>query len=97
MFRRLFVALALFAVGAAPVVARDLSPIEAAAAASGAASTPAERIRADVAWLADDARQGRAAGESGHRDAALYVAERFKALGLKPAGASGYMQEVPLR
>ncbi len=72
--------------------------VEAAASASAAAPSAAERIRADIAWLADDARQGREAGTQGYLDAAAYVAARFQGLGLKPAGENGgFYQSVPLR
>ena len=33
-------------------------------------------------------------GSEGHRKAAAYVAEHFKAAGLTPAGTSGYLQPV---
>lgn len=72
--------------------------IETAAASSAAEAAPAARIRADIAWLADDARQGREAGTQGYLDAASYVAARFKGLGLTPAGEAGsWYQTVPLR
>lgn len=69
---------------------------------AGCASAPppaadaAARIRADVAWLADDARQGREAGTAGYDAAADYVEARMKAAGLAPA-ASGWRQTTPLR
>lgn len=40
----------------------------------------------DVAYLADDAREGRATGTEGERMSAKYIAERMRNLGLKPAG-----------
>ena len=53
---------------------------------------------ADVRYLADDALEGRAVGTPGGRCAAAYVAARFEALGLVPAGAGrGWMQPFPLR
>ncbi len=50
---------------------------------------PVERLRADVAWLADDARAGRRAGTTGELDSALWIAARFEELGLEPAGENG--------
>jgi Zn-dependent M28 family amino/carboxypeptidase len=50
-----------------------------------------------VAFLADDALQGRDTGSPGHRKAAEYVAREFDKLGLKPAGTIGYLQEVELK
>ena len=58
----------------------------------------ADRIKADVTFLADDAMKGRDTGSEGHRIAANYVAAEFAQLGIAPAGEGGsYLQEVPLR
>ena len=66
--------------------------------ANATAGGAAERIRADVAYLADDARMGREAGTEGYNDAAQYVAEQMAAIGLAPAGDDGgWFQQVPLR
>jgi len=57
-------------------------------------SRPADRYAADVAWLADDARDGRGVGTPGNEAAAAYIEERFRKLGLDPAGNDGgYRQE----
>ena len=57
----------------------------------------ARRIEADVAFLADDLLEGRAAGTRGYDLAARYVASRYRAIGLAPAGDDGsYFQKVPL-
>ncbi len=53
-------------------------------------------LRTHLEWLADDARQGRAAGEPGHETSAEYVAAFFAGLGLEPAGDEGWYQQVPL-
>ena len=45
-------------------------------------------------FLASDDLQGRDTGSEGHKKAAAYVAEQFKAAGLAPAGTSGYLQPV---
>ena len=66
------------------------------ASRAAAPLTPAAQWSADVAALADDRNQGRAPGSPGYDRAAAYVVERFKALGLKPAGVSGYFQPVAL-
>jgi len=51
-----------------------------------------------VEFLADDLLEGRGAGKRGHELAALYVASRFRALGLEPAGENGsWYQRVPFR
>lgn len=62
-----------------------------AALAQGAAGS-AERIRGDVAFLADDALQGRDTGSPGYDTAADYVAARFQTLGLTPAGDAARTQ-----
>ena len=56
----------------------------------------AENIEAHVAYLADDALEGRMAGEPGYDEAAQYVADRFAELGLGPGGEDGWFQQVPL-
>ena len=51
------------------------------------------RLRADVDYLADDLREGRAPGTNGIEAAADYIAGVFRELGLKTApGATGYFQ-----
>ena len=62
------------------------------------AFTPsAAEIEAHVSFLASDLMEGREAGTRGYDLAASYVATRFKALGLTPAGDAGaYLQTVPL-
>src|SRR5271156_3833637 len=50
-----------------------------------------------IAVLASDAYEGRLTGSPGYLKAAAYVADHFKAAGLKPAGANGtYLQPVAL-
>lgn len=59
-----------------------------------------ERSAADdfadhVAYLADDAREGRGVGTQGLADAAEYIEKQLVAAGVEPAmGASGFRQEV---
>jgi Zn-dependent M28 family amino/carboxypeptidase/Tol biopolymer transport system component len=43
---------------------------------------PAQKIKTDVEWLADPAREGRGLGTKGLEAAGAYLEERFKALGL---------------
>lgn len=54
------------------------------------AVTDAE-LRATIAVLASDAFEGRMAGTAGEAKAAAYIAERFRAAGLKPA-SGGFLQ-----
>jgi Tol biopolymer transport system component len=48
-----------------------------------------DRFRADVAWLADDAREGRGVGTRGLVEARDWLAGRFEEIGLEPAGEDG--------
>lgn len=66
-------------------------------AASQSASAEAERIEADLRYLADDKLEGRDTGTPGYELAAEYVARRYTQMGLKPAGDDGtFFQRVPL-
>jgi Tol biopolymer transport system component len=59
----------------------------------------ADRVRDDVRWLADDAREGRGLGTRGLDEAAGFLARRFRDLGVEPGGEGGtYLQkfEVPV-
>mgnify|MGYP001442030900 FL=1 len=49
-----------------------------------------------LAYLADDAREGRMAGQKGYDEAAQYVADQFAAMGVEPGADDGYFQHVPL-
>lgn len=56
------------------------------------------RIKAHVAYLADDKLLGRKAGAPGYKMAADYIVEQYKKMGLQPVGEKGgYLQEVYLR
>lgn len=55
-----------------------------------------QRIRADVAYLADDAREGRGIGTKGLDDAAVYIADKMKEAGLEPAFGDSYFQEFEM-
>ena len=53
-------------------------------------------IEKHLRFLADDAREGRMAGEAGYNESAQYVADRFAEMGLQPGGEDGWFQQVPL-
>ena len=72
--------LAALLLGTAPATAQEFSK---------------ERIRADIAYLADDLLEGRNAGDRGYDLAARFVAARYEALGLTPGGTEGFYQNVP--
>ncbi|WP_370099046.1 M28 family peptidase [Xanthomarina gelatinilytica] len=50
------------------------------------------KIKEDVAFLADDKLEGRETGTKGEQAAAAYIVERFKELGLQPKGTEGFYQ-----
>ena len=54
-----------------------------------------DRIKADVAYLADDRLEGRYTGSPGYDIAAKYVADRFAELGLKAGNNGSWYQQVP--
>lgn len=79
----------------APLAAALLGAAPASQTPPGAA---AERVRADVEFLASDLLEGRDTGSRGHQIAAAYVAAQFRSMGLKPGGTGGgWYVQVPLR
>jgi len=57
----------------------------------------ADRILADVRWLADDAREGRGIGTRGLEESAGWLAARYRGLELIPAGDGGtFAQSFPV-
>lgn len=54
--------------------------------------TPEVSIQEDVAFLADDALEGRQTGTAGEQKAAEYIAKRFQDLGLHAKGTDGFFQ-----
>ena len=87
--------LALLAACASVNPAGVAPDIETAVAAAEAAGGAAERLKADIVWLADDAREGREAGTEGYREAAEYVAARMASIGLTPGANGSFFQEAP--
>lgn len=60
--------------------------VTAGAGAAGADALAVDSLRTTVNYLADDAREGRGPGTRGIDQAAEFIAARFKAAGLDPAG-----------
>src|SRR6185369_8612114 len=60
------------------------SACRSAARGGSPAGTDAERIRSDIAYLADDRLEGRGTGTAGNDSAAAWLARRHAALGLRP-------------
>jgi acetylornithine deacetylase/succinyl-diaminopimelate desuccinylase-like protein len=63
---------------------------------NGAPKAIVERADDDVRILADDRMEGRGVGTAGLDSAAAYLAERFAAVGLEPAGDDGFFQHFSL-
>lgn len=82
-----------------PYIAAPLALLLAAAAqAQQLPTAAAERVRADVEFLASDLLEGRDTGSRGYDIAAAYVASEFRAIGLRPGGTGGgWYQQVPFR
>ena len=84
---RLFLALYLSLILAAPVIAQIRE----------------ENIRAELGFLASDAMQGRASGSNYERIAAEYIGSQFRQFGLEPGGDTdndgnkGFVQHVQLQ
>ena len=58
----------------------------------------AGRLRSDIAWLADDRRDGRATGSAGNDSAAAWLARRHSSLGLRTlSGGDGFLQRFVAR
>lgn len=55
-------------------------------------STPNISMKEDVSVLASDAYEGRETGTKGEHEAAEYIENRFKDLGLQPKGTNGFYQ-----
>jgi len=73
------------------VVVRVASPLVGPAAAlTGIAKEfDGDRAHANLAFIADPARGGRYTASKGYQEAAAFIADRFRSLGLEPAGDDG--------
>lgn len=84
------IAAAAVAIGACGLPApATTAPTASAHVAAPAIEFDAARAKAHVNYLADAARGGRYSGSAGYRDAATYVADRFREIGLEPLGDNG--------
>ena len=101
--RRLALALLLVAcapLGATPATTAPPSGADPASASPTAATLGFDGPKAHqhLTYLADPARGGRFTGSAGFADAAGYVADRFKEIGLEPLGDDGtYFQRFPVQ
>jgi hypothetical protein len=55
------------------------------------------KIKDDVAFLADDKLEGRQTGTQGEVMASEYLMKRFKAIGLQPKGTGGFLQSFSFK
>ncbi len=86
-------AFALLIASLASGAPQTVSPASPAPATPAVLSPAAARVQADVAWLASPELKGRRAGTPEADRAADGIAERFRNLGLLPAGPKGsYLQ-----
>ncbi len=59
-------------------------------------SVEESQVRMVMSALADDSMEGRMTGSRGSAKAATFIAQQMGAVGLVPAGDSGYFQRVPI-
>lgn len=55
--------------------------------------SPADRMQSDIAWLADPAREGRGLGTQGLEASGKFIEDKFRGLGMQPAGAGGTFRD----
>jgi len=81
-----------------PIVCTSfLAATPATFAADPPRTTAVERIKADIAFLANDRLEGRGPGTRGEELTTEFIAGEFKKAGLSPGGQRGtYFQSVPL-
>ncbi|HEY6201790.1 MAG TPA: M28 family metallopeptidase [Candidatus Limnocylindria bacterium] len=103
MRRLLFAALIVASCGPTPVIASPTPRVSSTVSPStaivvaGAGVFDGPRAREHIAYLADPARGGRYSGSAGYLEAARYVADQFKAIGLEPLGDGGtYFQRFSM-
>src|SRR5229473_524466 len=85
----LFLVAALVTVVVAQNTSHSSAPAAPPAAQKAINSIDAEKIRATVKYLSDDALEGRGTGQKGGDKAADWIAAQFKSYGLLPAGDNG--------
>jgi hypothetical protein len=84
-----------------PFLAALLSALGAACAAPNSAPAPARplqqaEVRRILSALADDSMEGRRTASAGELRAVRFIVSEMHAIGLAPAGDSGFVQRVPL-
>jgi Zn-dependent M28 family amino/carboxypeptidase len=91
----LFLVAVFVTIVAAQNASHNSAPAAATAQQAAMNSIDAEKIRATVKYLSDDALEGRGTGQKGGDKAADWIAAQFKSYGLLPDGDNGtYFQSV---
>ena len=81
-----------------PTLTHSYTPTDALDIEDIAAQVDLENLMSDLAWLADDARQGRLAGTPSEDEVGQWLIERLQSLGLQPwqeAGLKSYIMPFP--
>ncbi len=78
---------------AGPAVTTTAAPVVSATPGSTVSEGSVRRL---LSSLADDSLEGRMTGSRGSAKAATLIANEMRAIGLEPAGDSGYFQRVPV-
>jgi len=93
MNRFLLIAVVVLALGAC-----SEKPDEAAVTSNGPLDLITQkRLYSHLAYLADDALEGREPGHEGYELAAKYVAQQYAEIGLEPGGTEQWYQQVELQ
>jgi hypothetical protein len=77
------------------VIAAFVSALPDASVGQTTTAAP-QSIQVDVVYLSADLLEGRETGTRGEESASMYIADRFKGLGLSPAGTDGWFQSFPV-
>jgi hypothetical protein len=95
--RILMIGSALVAAGCThPAGGTSVAPSPEEARRAAAARVTEAGVRTKLSILSADSMEGRFTASPGGARAARYIAEQMRAIGLRPAGDSGYFQRVPV-
>src|SRR5690554_5111700 len=72
-------------------------PAQQSASAPAQPAANEKAVQAHLEFLASDLLEGRDTGARGHEIASAYIAAKYTALGLEPAGTDGYYQRITFR
>ena len=83
-------------IATAPLAAQTAAPQGIAVGEPSPNLIDVAQLKRDTEILSSDAFEGREPGTPGEDKTVAYLADRMKAIGLKPAGKDGWFQDVPL-